>query len=259
MQGVLTAITREVSSTLNRCELTHLARSPIDLVRAAAQHHAYCQRLCALGLRVIALPAEPEYPDAVFVEDPIVVLDEVAIVARTGAASRRGEAESLARALAPYRELRRMREPATLEGGDVLRAGRTLYVGLSKRTNAAGIQQLSAEVEPFGYRVQPVAVRGSLHLKSGASYLGADTVLVHRPSVDAAAFQGLRLVDAPEGEERAANVLVIGPIALVAEGFPGTAGLLRSHGLDVVTLDISELMKAEAGLTCSSLIFEAAE
>src|SRR5437588_8967013 len=199
MQGMLTAITRAVSPTINQCELTHLARQPIDLAKAVAEHHAYEQCLRDLGLRVISLPAEDKYPDAMFVEDPCIVLDEVAIVTRPGAASRRGEADALVRELAPFRELRHMREPATLDGGDVLVAGRTLYAGLSERTNAAGIQQLASEVEPFGYRVQPVEVTGCLHLKSGASWVGDGTILIHRAWVDAAAFEGLRLIDTPEG------------------------------------------------------------
>jgi dimethylargininase len=252
-----TAITREVSPTLNQCELTHLQRRPIDIERAIAEHHAYQQCLRDLGLDVISLPAEPAYPDAMFVEDPVIVLDEVAIVARMGAESRRGEAESLARELAPFRPLRYMRDPATLDGGDVLRADHTLYVGLSQRTNAVGIRQFAAEVEPFGYRVQPVEVSGCLHLKSGASWLGDETVLVHRPWIDAGAFGGLRLIDVPAGEEAGTNVLLIGSTVVVAEGFPRTAQAISDLGRDVRTLDISELMKAESGLTCSSVIFAA--
>jgi dimethylargininase len=253
---MLTAITREVSPTLNLCELTHLERCPIDLAKARAEHHAYRCALAGLGLHVIALPAEPGYPDAMFVEDPAIVLDEFAILTRMGAASRRGEGASLARALTPYRELRQMRAPATLDGGDVLTVGKDLYVGLSARTNAAGIQQLAGMVEPLGYRVRPVAVSGCLHLKSGAIFVGDDTILLHRPWVDAGAFQGRRIVDTPVGEEWATNVLLLGNIVMVAEGFPRTAALLSGFGRDVRTVDITELMKAESGLTCSSLIFE---
>jgi len=250
------AITRDVSPTLDRCELTHLPRRPIDLARACAQHRAYRECLRGLGMDVIELPAEPAFPDAMFVEDPAVVLDEAAVIARMGAASRRGEAKSLERTLSPYRELRRMSEPATLDGGDVLRAGRTLYVGLSARTNAAGIRQLAGIAEPYGYRVGPVEVAGCLHLKSGASWLGEGTVLVHRPWVDAGGFHGLRLLDVPPGEEAGANVLLVDDTVLVAEGFPRTAELIAGLGRKVVALDVAELMKAEAGLTCSSLVFE---
>jgi dimethylargininase len=256
---MLTAITRAVSPTLNQCELTHREREPIDIVKAQAEHHEYEQRLRDLGLQVISLPAEPSYPDAMFVEDSAIVLDEVAILARMGAESRRGEGESLAHVLEVYRPLRCMSEPATLDGGDVLRAGHTLYVGLSARTNAAGAEQLAAHAAPFGYRVKTVAVTGCLHLKSGASYLGDDTVLIHRPWVDAEAFKGMRLVDVPAGEEWGANVLLIGNTVLVAKGFARTAERIAQLGRDVVTVDVTELMKAESGLTCSSLIFEAGE
>jgi dimethylargininase len=253
---MLMAITRAVSPTLNRCELTHRERQPIDLEKADAEHHAYERCLRDLGLELISLPAEPDFPDAMFVEDPVVVLDEVAIITRMGAPSRRGEGESLARVLEAHRPLCYMKEPGTLDGGDVLRAGRTLYVGLSERTNAAGIQQLAAKVEPFGYRVKPVAVTGCLHLKSGASYAGDHTVLIHRPWVDAAAFAGMRLIDVPEGEEWGANILLLGKTVVMAKGFPKTAEALSKVGLKIHTIDITELMKAESGVTCSSLIFE---
>src|ERR1044071_3555120 len=164
---MLTAITRAVSPSMNRCELTYLERQEIDIDRAAAQHRCYCQWLERLGARVIALSPEPDLPDAVFVEDPAVVVDEVAVMARMGAESRRPEAESLGAALAPFRPLHWMEAPATLDGGDVFRAGRTLFAGRSQRTNDQGIAQLRAVLAPFGYDVRPVDVRGCLHLKSG--------------------------------------------------------------------------------------------
>jgi dimethylargininase len=237
------------------CELTHLERQTIDIGLARKQHAEYRETLRELGMRVIHLPALADLPDAVFVEDPAIVLDEVAILTRMGAESRHRESESLARELAKYRPLRRMRAPATLDGGDVLRAGRTLYVGISSRTNAAGIEQLAREVEPFGYQVRGVPVRGCLHLKSAASYLGDGTVLVHRPWADAEAFAGLRLIDVPDGEEAAANVLQIGNAVLVATGFPETASRIAAIGRDVRLVDNSELRKAEGALTCCSLVF----
>ena len=234
------------------CELTFLKREAIDIARAREQHRGYEDCLRELGLEVISLPAESDYPDAVFVEDAAIVLDEVAVMTRLGAESRRGESESLARALAPYRELRWMSDPATMDGGDVMLAGRTFYVGVTARSNAAGIGQLAAIVEPFGYRVQPVVVHGCLHLKSACSYIG-DAVLVYRPWVEIEAFAGLRLVDVPE--ESGANVLDAGGSALVASTAPRTAELLSRMGRQVRVLDNSELMKAEGALTCCSLVF----
>ena len=251
----LTAITRAVSPEINNCELGHLPREPIHVAKAVAQHQQYEQCLRELGVSVVSLPPEPGLPDCMFVEDPAIVLDEVAVITRMGAESRRREADSLAPVLERFRPLRRLRAPATLEGGDVLRVGKTLYVGLSERTSADGIAQLGEEIRPFGYSVQAVEVHGCLHLKSAACALGDQIVLAHRPWIDTEAFDGLEIVDVPE--QRAANVLAIGNAVLVPACFPRTARLIESLGWKVRPLDISELMKAEAGLTCSSLLFHA--
>lgn len=254
---MLTAITRSVSPAINHCELGYLPRQEIDLQKAEEQHRGYEACLAALGASVISLAAEPDLPDSVFVEDPAVVVDEAAVMTRMGAPSRRPESESLARALARYRPLRWLREPATLEGGDVLRIGRMLFVGMSGRTNAEGIAQLTAELKPLGYTVAPVAVRGCLHLKSACCYAGDGAILANRAWIDTNPFQGFRIVDVAPEEPRAANVLAFGNTVVIAGCFPATAGALERLGRNVQTLDISELMKAEAGLTCSSLIFEA--
>ena len=253
---MLKAVTREVSPAMNRCELSYLERVEIEIARAAEQHRQYEECLRAMGAAVISLAAEPELPDSVFVEDPAVVVDEVAILTRPGAESRRREGDSLARTLARFRPLRWMQAPATLEGGDVMRAGKTLYVGASARTNAAGMAQLAEELKPYGYRVKAVAVRGCLHLKSGCCYLGNGTVLANREWVDKEALAGLRIVDVAPDEPWAANVLTIGAVALMPAGFAATADIVERLGWKVRTADISELRKAEAGVTCSSLVFE---
>lgn len=249
-----TAITRDVSPSMETCELTHLERQTIHIGRAREQHLAYCNYLRESGAKVITLPAEPEFPDAVFVEDPAVVLDEAVIMTRPGAASRRGESASLGRELVKHRPLVWMTSPATLDGGDVMRLGRTLFVGISTRTNTEGIRQLAAEGARFRYRVQPVAVQGCLHLKSGVSYLGGDAVLIHRPWIDAAAFAGLELIDVPEGETEGANVLTVGESVLVASGFPRIAERIERLGRKVILVDNSEIRKAEGALTCCSLL-----
>jgi dimethylargininase len=254
-KGMLTALTREVSPAMNRCELSYLERVEIQIAKAAEQHRQYENCLRAMGAEVISLPAEPELPDSVFVEDPAVVVDEVAILTRPGAESRRSEGESLAKTLARFRPLRRMQAPATLEGGDVMRAEKTLYVGASARTNAAGIAQLAEELKPYGYEVKAVAVRGCLHLKSGCCYLGNGIALANREWVDTEALAGLRIVDVASSEPWAANVLTIGEVALMPAGFPATAKIVERLGWKVQTTDISELRKAEAGVTCSSLVF----
>ncbi|MEI9971615.1 MAG: arginine deiminase family protein [Ignavibacteriota bacterium] len=251
------AITRAVSPAINQCEIGFIERQPIDLAAANEQHDRYEALLSELGATVISLPAEPDYPDSVFVEDPAVVLDEVAIMTRMGATSRRGESESLAQAVGRYRPLRCLREPATLEGGDVMRIGQTLYVGLSHRTNREGIEQLAAELGPLGYSVVPVAVRGALHLKTACCSLGNDAILANRDWLDLEPLSQFRIVDVAPGEDRAANVLAVGGSVIIPACFPATADILAREGLTVHTLDVSELMKAEAGVTCCSLIFEA--
>ena len=240
---------------MNRCELTYLERREIDISRAAEQHQNYVQCLRDAGLQVYELPADPRLPDSVFVEDPAVVVDEVAVIARMGAESRRGEAHAMAEALGRFRPVVRMTAPATLDGGDVFRVGQTLFAGLSQRTNAAGIAQLRDAVSPWGYEVRPVEVRGCLHLKSGACYVGGETLLVNRAWVDTSAFEDYDVVDVEE--PWAADVLALGNFVLMPEGYPKTKALLETAGFPVRTIDVSELQKAEAGVTCMSIIFRA--
>jgi len=251
----LTAIVREVSSSINDCELAFHARQPIDVARAIEQHQAYQNCLAELGLRIVSLPAEPELPDAVFVEDPAVVVDEVAIISNMGALSRQPETISLANVLSHYRPLKFLAQPATLDGGDVLRVDRSVFVGLSKRTNRDGLDQLSDLLGSYGYRVQPVEVKGCLHLKSACSYIGHDTFLVNRSWIDADPFSGFQLLDVPEDEPAAANALLLNDVVILAASFPKTRALLEKRGLRVRPIDVSELQKAEAGVTCTSLIF----
>lgn len=255
---MLIAITREVSPTLAACELTHVARSPIDVDRARAQHRAYQRALAALGCEVLTLDAQPSMPDAVFVEDVAVILDEVAVMTRPGAASRRDEGGSVAELLQRYRPLRSIEAPGTLDGGDVLRVGRTLFVGRSGRSNAEGIAQLAHISGEFGYDVRAVPIRGCLHLKSAVTALRDDALLLQPAWVDAAAFPGFAVIEVDAGEEHAANVLRIGDTVVMPQAFPRTRQRLLDAGVDVVTVDVSELQKAEGATTCCSLVFAAA-
>ncbi len=252
----MTALTRQVSPRLGDCELAFQQRVPIDAAKAALQHRQYELALERLGVRVISLPALPEHPDCVFVEDPAVVLDEIAVIARMGAASRREESASLAEALAQWRPLAHIVPPATLEGGDVVRLGKTLYVGLSRRTNIEGVRQFEAIVAPLGYRVVPVSVTGCLHLKSACCAVNQGTVLMNRACVDATAFTVSKIIDVARDEPGAADVLSIAGTVLVPAAFPRTAERLETSGFRVEPADVSELQKAEAGVTCMSLVFE---
>jgi dimethylargininase len=250
------ALTRAVSPSLADCELTHLERVVIDVERAEIQHAAYEALLESLGADVVRVSAAPDHPDAVFVEDTAIVLGEIAVMTRPGAASRRGELDGVAAALAPYRRIAQMTEPATLDGGDVIRMGRTLYVGRSGRTNDAGIEQVRRLIAPHGYRVAAVDFAGCLHLKSAATAIGDDTVLFNPDWVSAAAFPNCAAMPIDASEPHGANALRIGDSLVYSSEYPRTAAMLARHGLRVCRVDLSELAKAEGAVTCCSLIVD---
>ncbi len=250
------AITRQVSPALGDCQLSHLERRPIDVELASRQHEAYERLLEDLGYEVRTLPAEPLLADSVFVEDAAVVLDEAAIVTRPGAASRRPETPSVAAALEPHRRLLRVEAPATVDGGDVLRLGRTLWVGRTARTDEAGIEQLRGLVAPLGYRVVAVPVQGCLHLKSAVTEVGERTLLLNPEMVDPGIFDGLRRIEVDPAEPTAANALRVGDAVIAPTHHPRTLARLERQGLRVLPVDVSELAKAEAGVTCCSLLLE---
>jgi len=252
---MIVALTREPARALDACELTYREREPIDAAAAARQHEGYCDALRACGASVVTLPPIEELPDSVFVEDTAVVLEEVAVLTRPGAGSRRGEVQLIEPEVARLRPVVRVDAPATLEGGDVLRMGRTLYVGLSPRTNVAGADALRRLVAPHGYKVVKVEPRGCLHLKTGCSALGEEAVLVNPDWVDAAVFRGREVLAVDASEPWAANVLSVGRSVCVSAAFPRTAETLAARGYDVRAVDVSEFAKAEGGLTCMSLLF----
>jgi dimethylargininase len=249
------ALTHVVSPDIARCELSFIERSPIDYDLAVQQHEAYCALLQDCGLRVIELTVNSSYPDSTFIEDTVVVVDEIAVMACTGAESRRGEVPGIETVLATYRKIDHIRPPATLEGGDVLLAGGKVFVGITPRTNKAGVSSLTGILEPFGYQIIPVTVRGCLHLKSACTTIDDDTVLVNPHWIDLDPFKGFRAISVPEDEPWAANTLLIDNTVCTHAGFTRTIEILQTYGFQIKTVDISELLKAEAGMTCSSIIF----
>lgn len=255
LPGPVIAYTRQVPASIGQCELTHLARRPIDLHRARAEHDAYEEALGDLGVVVRRLEPRDDLPDSVFVEDTAVVLDEVAVVARPGAPSRRPEVASVREALARHRPVAAITAPATLDGGDVLVLDRDVLVGRTGRTNEAGAQRLASILSPFGYRVRVVPVTGCLHLKSAATRASPGAVVVNPAWIDVAGFAGWDVVAVDPAEPFAANVLWLGAVTLAAEAFPRTnERLARVAGTRVVTVPAGELALAEGGLTCGSLI-----
>ena len=248
------AITRAVSDAINNCELTHVTRAPIDLDRARAQHRAYEQALeTAAHCEIVRVEPAPDLPDAVFVEDTAVVVDEVGIITRPGAPSRRPETVGVAAVLGRYRELRYIDAPGTVDGGDVVVAGRRVFVGRSSRTNDAGIAQLRAILSLYGYNVTGVEVRGCLHLKSAATVLSENQLLVNPAWIDRQAFDGVELLEIDPLEPDAANILKAGDDFIYSSVFPRTAGRLQ-RSLPLTIVDVSELAKAEGAVTCCSLI-----
>ncbi len=274
------ALTRPVPSSINRCELTHLAREPIDFARATEQHDAYERALVSMGCRIQRLPALDDMPDSVFVEDTAVVLPEVAIITRPGAASRRGEVASVAEALQTHRPLVRIGErpsrpqspgvspgdhrsrarrptaaggtPALLDGGDVLTIGKRIFVGRSARTNDDGIEQLRRIAEPYGYRVIAVEIRDCLHLKSAVTSIG-DAVLINSRWVDPGLFDA-RVIEVVEPQ--GANALFVNGAVLYPSEFPHTRDRIEKSGFSVITVEAGELAKAEGGVTCCSIIYK---
>jgi dimethylargininase len=254
---MLTAITRAVSSAMVNCELSFIVRQSINLEKAREQHHKYEETLKKLGARVISLPEEPELPDSMFVEDPAMVLDELAVICTLGTETRRKEAASLAAAVEKFRMLKHIKLPGTLEGGDVLRVGKKIFVGLTQRSNAEGIRQLAVILAMHGYDLTAVPVTGCLHLKSAVTLLGGNTLLANRQWLDWKRLGGFDWVDVHPSEPHAGNALAIGETVVFPASFPKTCEKIVAAGFRVESMDISELQKAESGLTCSSLLFDA--
>jgi dimethylargininase len=249
------ALTHIPSPDMGECQLTFVARAPIDHAQALRQHTDYCRVLRECGAEVRVLDVNRDRPDGAFIEDAAVVLDEVAVLASMGTAARRLELSGIEAELRNYRTVQRIEAPATLEGGDVLRIGRTLLVGLSSRTNAAGANALETLVRPHGYVVVRVQVSGCLHLKTAVTALDDERLLINPAWLDLRSLSGYELIAVSEDEPWAANTLRVGHSVCVAAGHPRTTERIAALGFEVRTIDLSEFAKAEGGVTCLSLLF----
>ena len=250
------AITREISPRFAECELTHIERTPIDLELARLQHHAYVRMLRELGCDVTELPAEADLPDSVFVEDTAFILPEMAIITRPGADSRKPETDSIIRALTPLTRMVCVQEPATVDGGDVLVLGKRIFIGLSTRSNQEAVDQLNNSLAEYGYTVTGIKLHDCLHLKSAVSRVDDKTLLINKNWADPSHFEGFDLIEVDPSEPQAANCLPVGAAIIFPSAFPKTAARLEGRGYQVITLDISELAKAEGAVTCCSLIIQ---
>jgi dimethylargininase len=252
----LVALTHPPSPKLEAGERTYVGREPIDFAEAVRQHEAYRALLVKCGVRHIhTIDANRDCPDSTFIEDTAVVLDEIAVQASMGADSRRREPDGIASVLRQYRDVVPIELPATLEGGDVVTIGRTLIVGLTSRTNIAGVRALERIVERFGYRVTAVTPRGALHLKTACCSVDDETLLVNTAWIDKAELHSFRIIPIVPTEPFGAEVTRVGKTLVMAAETPRTADVLRARGHDVRTTPLSEFAKAEGGPTCLSIIF----
>jgi dimethylargininase len=253
----LVAITRAPSPRMELGERTYVDDAPIDRALALRQHQHYQDALRRCGARVVALPASLELADCVFVEDTAIVVDEIAVTMSMGAVSRRDEVPTVEAALREFRTIAHVRLPARIDGGDVVRSGREVFVGLSQRTNEAGADVLRNILAPFGYSVTAVLVLNCLHLKSACSALPDGSLLVNADLIGVSPIRGREFVSVPKGEPLAGDVLVIGEQIIASDAFPETISVLGSRGWEVIPVSVSEFAKAEGGVTCMSLVFNA--
>ncbi len=247
-----TVLVRAPSSRLAEGIVTHIKRSPVDLALARSQHVAYADALAAGGWLVQQAPVAEDCPDSVFIEDAVVVCADLAVLTRPGAPPRRAEVAGVA-AVVQSLGLRtaQIQPPGTLDGGDVLQVGRTVYVGRGGRTNGAAIRQLRALLAPLGHSVVAVPLHGVLHLKSAVTALPDGTFLLLPELVPAGLFPAVR----PVAEEGGCHVVPLGgDQVLIAASAPRTAELLDDLGFTPVVVDISEFEKLEGCVTCLSVL-----
>jgi len=249
------ALVRRPSPRLAEGIVTHIKRTEVDVELAQRQHDAYVDALAAHGWRVHPVPPADDCPDSVFVEDTVVVCGDLAVVTRPGAPQREPETEAVAQAVqALGLAVATIEHPGTLDGGDVLQVGATVYVGQGGRTNAEGIKQLGTHVEPGGRSVVAVPLEKVLHLKSAVTALPDGTVLTWGDLVDTAPFPQRMAVP----EESGAHVVPIGGTdLLIAASAPATAAKLAGLGYTPVVVDISEFERLEGCVTCLNVLIPA--
>lgn len=237
--------------------ITTSSLGPPDLALALKQHEAYCRTLERLGLTLLRLAPDPDFPDSTFVEDTAIVTPRGAILTRPGAASRAGEVAAVGAALAEwFPELAAITASGTVDGGDVCEAGQHYFIGLSERTNPEGAAQLAGWLERRGLSASLIDIRGIpglLHLKTGLSWLGGRRLLATAEIAGHAMLADWEVVRVPEGEDYAANCIRVNEALLVARGFPATSALLGELGYDLVPLPMTEFRKLDGGLSCLSV------
>lgn len=248
--------------------LTTADLGPPDYWVAWAEHAGYCAALEKCGVKVTKLDADPNFPDSTFIEDIAVVTERGAVLALPGAASRAGEVETVRDVLATFfQTVHAIEPPGTLEGGDVCQAGNHFFIGISKRTNEAGAEQLAQILSSFGYTSTFVDMRHErttrwdgapldvLHLKSAIAYLGDNRLVLTEAMAKRAEFSDYQLIVVDEDEAYGANCLRVNDYVLLAAGHPKLSNKLKSIGYNLNVLDMSEFQRMDGGLSCLSLRF----
>ncbi|MEX1208937.1 MAG: arginine deiminase family protein [Acidimicrobiia bacterium] len=247
------AFVREVTESFSRCVTRTPAVPPLDFVLARRQHLVYRAALEAGGFEVVVVPGDEAHPDGCFIEDAAVVIGDTALIARSGHPSRRGEAGPVAEALAGHFAVEHL-DDGTLDGGDVLQMGRTVFVGTGGRTDPAGARRLAVLAAQSGKRLVEVTVRDALHLKSGVTAIDDETVLWHPAACDRRAFDGLRVVEVEGADPEAANVVRLADRTILAgAGRDAVADQIAGLGYEVIACDTSEFARADGGMTCLSI------
>lgn len=251
-------IVREVSEELLEALSEEGRSAEISIEAAKREHKQYIDILRSLDIDITILPADPAFPDGVFVEDTAVILPGLAVITKPGAETRAGEADSVMAAISPMIETKRMASGGTVDGGDVLRLGGRYFFGLSSRTNATGAGELIGIIEERGLTGETVEFTGALHLTTIVTPISSDAVVGTRDILENPAFakiEGLRKIEVPAEERSAGNVLVANGKVLVPDGFPETSRKIREAGFEVIEVDNYEFLKADGGLTCRSVLW----
>lgn len=252
---VTKAVVRGVPATYDRCIRSDTSE-PIDVALAMEQHERYCGVLRSLGIDLIEIAPDERFPDCCFVEDPVLVLDDFVIAANMGAIPRRGEGEAVHKALSGMgKRVVEIEGPGTLEGGDVIRMGDKILVGLTGRTDRGGLDKLRAILEPEGYDVGAVEVQGALHLKSVCAYLGDGHIVLSPGYVDKTVFAGCDTIEIAAADAYSVNCIATNGIVTLAEGFPETRKKIEHAGFETIEVPTSEFRKGDGGLSCLSLRF----
>ncbi len=236
--------------------ISHANMGKPDYALAVKQHEHYIQALQSCGLEVIVLPPDEAFADSTFIEDTCLITGRCTVITRPGAVSRRGEIRAVSRAMARFdRPIAGIKAPATLDAGDVMMVKDYFYVGLSDRTNAAGVNQLTEILAPHGYSVSAIGLTSVLHLKTGISYLENNCLLAWGEFLDKPELTGFKILAVDDAEAYAANCVWINDRVLVPKGYEKTRAMIEDQGYETIAVDVSEFRKLDGGLSCLSLRF----